>query len=65
MFVHGLGILEARVKSLVLRSSRDGLDSKESACSGGDPGSIPGLGTSPGKGMATHSVVFLPEEFRG
>ena len=27
-----------------------GLDSKESACSAGDPGSIPGLGTSPGEG---------------
>ena len=53
------------MKSLVLRPSRDGLDSKESACSAGDPGSIPGLGTSPGKGIATHSVVFLPGEFRG
>ena len=25
-------------------------DSKESACSAGDPGSIPGLGRSPGEG---------------
>ena len=27
-----------------------GSDSKESACHAGDPGSIPGLGRSPGKG---------------
>ena len=27
-----------------------GLDSKESACNAGDPGSIPGLGRSPGDG---------------
>ena len=28
----------------------DGLECKESACSAGDPGSIPGLGRSPGEG---------------
>ena len=28
---------------------------KESACNAGDPGLIPGLGRSPGEGMATHS----------
>ena len=27
-----------------------GLDSKESACNAGDPGSIPGQGQSPGEG---------------
>ena len=27
-----------------------GSDGKESACNAGDPGSIPGLGTSPGEG---------------
>ena len=27
-----------------------GLDSKESTCNAGDPGSIPGLGRSPGEG---------------
>ena len=30
--------------------SSSGSDGKESACSAGDPGSIPGLGRSPGKG---------------
>ena len=28
-------------------------DGKESDCNAGDPGSIPGLGTSPGKGNGT------------
>ena len=32
-----------------------GLDGKASACSAGDLGLIPGLGRSPGEGMATHS----------
>ena len=31
---------------------------KESACSAGDPGSIPGLGRSPEKEMATHSNIL-------
>ena len=34
---------------------------KESACNSGDPGSIPGLRRSPGKGYATHaSILGLP-----
>jgi len=28
---------------------------KESTCSAGDPGSIPGSGSFPGEGIATHS----------
>ena len=36
-----------------------GSDGKESACKAGDPGSIPGLGRSIGKGMATHSSFWL------
>ena len=35
-----------------------GSDGKESACNAGDPGSIPGLGRSLEKGMATHSSIF-------
>ena len=35
-----------------------GSDSKESACSAGDPGSISGSGRSPGEGMATHSSIL-------
>ena len=42
-----------------------GLDSKESACSAGDLGSIPRLGRSPGEGegYAWHpTLVLLPGE---
>jgi len=31
---------------------------KKSACNAGDPGSIPGLGRSLEKGLATHSSIF-------
>ena len=34
-------------------------DGKESACNAGDPGSIPGLGRSPGEGK------FLPRKSHG
>ena len=33
-----------------IRGLPGGSDGKESACSAGDPGSIPGLGKSPGEG---------------
>ena len=36
----------------------DGSDGKESASNAGDPGSIPGLGRSPGEEMATHSSIL-------
>ena len=35
-----------------------GSDGEESACNARDPGSIPGLGRSPGEGMATHSSIL-------
>ena len=35
-----------------------GSDGKESACNAGDLGSIPGLGRSPGEGVATHSSIL-------
>ena len=42
------------------------LSSKESACSAGDTGLIPGLGRSPGGGPGTPlKQVFLPDEFHG
>ena len=34
---------------------------KESACNAGDLGFIPGLGRSPGEGMATHSSILTWE----
>ena len=38
------------VKNLPSKSFPGGSDGKESACSVGDPGSIPGSGRSPGEG---------------
>ena len=35
-----------------------GSDGEESACNARDLGSIPGLGRSPGEGMATHSSIL-------
>ena len=37
----------------------EGSDHKESACSEGDPGLIPGLGRSLEKGKATHSSIHV------
>ena len=40
--------------------SPGGSDGKGSACSVGDPGSIPGSERSPGKGNGQPTPVFLP-----
>ena len=40
------------------KADSGGSDDKESACSAGDPGSIPGSGGSLEKGMATHSSIL-------
>ena len=40
-------------------------DGKESACSAGDPGLIPGSGRSPGEGNGYPLPIFLPREFHG
>ena len=45
------------------RASPGGPDGKESACSAGDPGSIPGSGRSPGEGSGNqlqHSCLENP-----
>ena len=43
-----------------------GSDGKASACSAGDPGSIPGLGRSPGEGNGNPlTPVLLPGKFHG
>ena len=44
--------------------SPGGSDCKESACNTGNLGLIPGLGRSPGGGIATHSII-LPGESHG
>ena len=38
-----------------------GSDGKESTCNVGDPGSMSGLGRSPGEGNGKPTLVFLPE----
>ena len=40
-------------------------DSKESTCSEGDPGLIPGLGRSPGEGNGYPLQYFLPGKSHG
>ena len=42
-----------------------GSDGKDSACNVGDPGSVPGLGSSPGAREWLLTLVFLPREFHG
>ena len=52
--------------STTLLGFSGGSDGKESASNVGDLDSIPGLGRSPGEGMATHSTpVFLPGDLQG
>ena len=53
------------VKNLPSKSFPGGSDGKESACSVGDPGSIPGSGRSLGEGHGNPLPVFLPREFHG
>ena len=43
---------------MLIKGFLDGSDSKESMCNVGNLGSMPGLGKSPGKGMATHSSTL-------
>ena len=40
------------------KKAEQGSAGKESTCSAGDLGSIPGLGRSPGKGKGYHSSIF-------
>ena len=51
--LHGKIILkrvERYIYIYIYKSFPDGSDGKESACNGRDPGSVPRLGRSPGKG---------------
>ena len=61
--VHGIAKSQTRLRlSLPLSLSFPGSsDVKESACNAGDPGSIPGLGRSPGEGLSyPPSILGLP-----
>ena len=44
--------------TLIKKGFPSGSEGKASACNVGDLGSIPGLGRSPGEGMATHSSIL-------
>ena len=48
-----------------IESVPGGSDSKESACSAGDLGLIPGSGRSSGEGNGLPTPVFLPGEVQG
>ena len=59
-------ILDKKVKVLVAQScptpgGSAGSDNKESAYNVGDPGSIPGLGRSPGEGNGNTLQYYCPE----
>ena len=54
---YGVAQSRTRLKRLS-SSSSNGSDGKESACNEGDLDSIPGLGRSPGEGMATNSSIL-------
>ena len=49
---------------IILSQNPGGSPGKESACSVGDQGSIPGLGRSPGEGKVP-TLVLWPGEFHG
>ena len=59
------GTLWVLHKNLLNSYIPGGLNSKESACNEGDPGSIPRLGKSTGEGNGLPTPVFLPGEFHG
>ena len=46
----------------MFRGFPGGLDGKESACNAGDPGLIPGLGSSPGEGNGNPLQYSCPED---
>ena len=50
---------------LISPSFPGGSEGKVSACNVGDPGSIPGLGRSPGEGNGQSTPVLLPGKSHG
>ena len=59
--VHNLRVLLFTISILKLWGFPGGSHSIESACSVGDPGSIPGLGRSPGEGNDNPLQYSCPE----
>ena len=63
-FIEKIGLMKSKSKQAT-RGFLSGSDGKESACSIGDPGSIPGLGRFPWRREWQSAPVFLPGEFHG
>ena len=60
---HDWSDLAAAAAAATLYAFPGGSDGKESACTAGDPGSVPGLGRSPGEGNGTrlqYSCLRIP-----
>ena len=53
--------MHLKLRDQQLRGFPDGSDSKESACTAGDLGLIPGLGRAPGEGKS-YPLQFWPGE---
>ena len=52
-----INLLIVSISLFFSRMTSDSSVGKELACSAGDPGSIPGLGRSPGEGNANYSSI--------
>ena len=63
--LHTEVVLGPSSKLFRVSSFPGGSEDKVSACNAGDPGSIPGLGKSPGEGNGDPIPVFLPGESHG
>ena len=61
-FIHA--VIYVRISFLV-KGFPGGSDGKVSACDAGDPGSVPGLGRSPGEGNGNPLQYFLPGKYHG
>ena len=61
----GLRVTLCHLLKLGYLKEAGGSDAKESACKAGDPGSIPGLGSSPWRKEQLPIPVFWPGESQG
>ena len=63
--LNGRGCPCTKENTHVLDAFPGGSESKESTRNAGDPGSVPGLGRSPGEGNGSPAPIVLPGEFQG
>ena len=64
-FGYCFGLVIDCINKFIYAFHPGGSDGKESACSAGSSGLIPGLGRSPGEGNVLPTSVFLPGESHG